>query len=253
MSMDDERRVRRVAAWALVIGPGLFFVDNLIHPKELQRGNEADQLAEIAAAADRWQFAHLLGFLGLIGICAAILALAWLVWRSNPRLGLWAGAAGVVGVLGFAYAFALDGYTWGVLGEVSGRPDTDAATIQTAFGEIQESSWSLPYYALAVLGFLGGLLGLAWGLARAGLASPAAAALLGVGAVAVAIEGMVPDNAYFIASSGLFLLAAIVVARELSSGRSGQLDHGDHHRRDQARDADDHQVSPTGGHTGVRG
>ena len=244
MSMGDARFCLRATAAALVIGPGLFFVDNLLHPTELERGNEAEQLAEIAAAADRWQIAHLLGFLGLIGICAAILGIAWVVRPSSPRLGLWAGAAGVVGVLGFAYAFALDGYTWGVLGEVSGRPETDAATIQTAFGEVQESSWSLPYYALAVLGFLGGMLGLCWGLARSGRIGAPAAALLGVGAVAVAVEGMIPDNAYFIASSGLFLLGGIAVARELSR----QLDDGDHHRGDQAGDEDDHQVAPTGRH-----
>jgi hypothetical protein len=216
MPMENERPFRRLTAWALVVGPALFFLDNLIHPREVGRGNEAEQLAEIAAAPDRWQLAHLLGFLGLIGICAAILGLAWLVHRTNRRLGFWAGAAGVVGVLGFAYAFALDGYTWGVLGEVSGRPDTDAATIQAAFGEVQESAWSLPYYALAVLGFVGGMLALAWGLARGAYLSTPAAVLLGVAALAVAVEGMIPDNAYFIASSALFLLAGAVAARELS-------------------------------------
>ena len=215
MSMKDAGLYRRATAVALVVGPGLFFLDNLLHPTELARGNEAEQLAEIAAAADRWQLAHLLGFLGLIGICAAILGLAWIVRRSQPRLGLWAGAAGIVGVLGFAYAFALDGYTWGVLGEVSGRPETDAATIEAAFSEVQESGWSLPYYALAVLGFLGGMLALATGLARGGWVGKPAAVLLGLGALAVAIEGTIPDNAYFIASSGLFLLAGILVAGEL--------------------------------------
>jgi hypothetical protein len=216
MPMEHERPFRRLTAWALVIGPALFFLDNLIHPTELERGNEAEQLAEIAAAPDRWQVAHFLGFLGLIGICAAILGLAWFVHRTNRRLGYWAGAAGLVGVLGFAFAFALDGYTWGVLGEVSGRPETDAATIQAAFGEIQESSWSLPYYAIAVLGFVGGMLALAWGLARGRALSTPAAALLGLAAVAVAVEGMIPNNAYFIASSALFLIAGAVAARELS-------------------------------------
>ncbi len=215
MSMNDDRTVRDATAAALVIGPALFFVDNLIHPKELERGNEAEQLAEIASAPDRWQIAHLIGFFGLIGICAAILGLAWLVSRSDKRLGLWAGAAGVVGALGLAYAFALDGYTWGVLGEVSGRPETDAATIEAAFGEIQESSWSLPYYALGVLGLVGGMLALAWGLARSKLVGVPAAALLAAGALAVAIEGAIPSNAYFIASSALFLVAGIAVAVQL--------------------------------------
>jgi hypothetical protein len=79
---------------------------------------------------------------------------------------------------------------------IAARPETDSATIEAAFGEIQESSWSLPYYALAVLGFVGGML---------------------AATVAVAIEGMIPDNAYFIASSALFLVAGIVVAVQLRS------------------------------------
>jgi hypothetical protein len=223
MSMQDVRRYRQATAAALVAGPGLFFVDNLIHPREFERGNEAEQLVEIAAASDRWQIAHLIGFLGLIGICAAVLGLAWIVRRSHPSLGLWAGAAGVVGVLGFAFAFALDGYTWGVLGEVSGRPGTDPATIEAAFGEIQESGWSLPYYALAVLGFVGGMLALASGLARGGWVSTAAAALLGIGALAVAVEGTIPSNAYFIVSSALFWVGGIAVARELAKLPDGHL------------------------------
>ena len=215
MGVTDARRYRLATASALVIGPALFLLDNLIHPEELERGNEAEQLAAIAADADRWQLAHLIGFVSLLGICVAVLGLAYVVRRTQPSLGLWAGVAGVVGVLGFAFAFALDGYTWGVLGEVSGRPGTDPETIQTAFGEIQESGWSLPYYALAVLGFVGGMLALCWGLARGGWVRASAAALLALGALAVAIEGLVASNAYFIASSALFLVGGVAVAREL--------------------------------------
>ena len=221
--MQDARRYRLATAWALIIGPALFLLDNLIHPEELERGNEAEQLATIAADAERWQLAHLIGFASLLAICAAVLGLAWVVRRSQPRLGLWAGAAGLVGLLGFAFAFALDGYTWGVLGEVSGRPGIDPATIQTAFGEVQESGWALPYYALAVLGFTGGLLALAWGLAGGGWVSAPAAVLFALGAFAVAIEGLVPSNAYFIASSALFLLGSAGVARELLRVADGRL------------------------------
>jgi len=110
-----------------------------------------------------------------------------------------------------------------VLGEVSGRPESDPATIEAAFGEVQESSWSLPYYALAVLGFVGAMLALCWGLARGGAVSPAAATLLAAGSLAVALEGAIPSNAYFIASAALWLLAGIVVARELMRLPDGRL------------------------------
>jgi hypothetical protein len=223
MGVTDARRYRLVTAWALVIGPALFLLDNLIHPEELERGNEAEQLAAIAADADRWQLAHLIGFLGLLGICGAVLGLAYVVRRTQPSLGLWAGAAAVAGLLGFAFAFALDGYTWGVLGEVSGRPGIDPETIETAFGEIQESGWAVPYYALAVFGFVGGMLALSWGLARGGWVGAPAAALLALGALAVAIEGLVASNAYFIASSALFLVGGVAVARELLRVADGRL------------------------------
>lgn len=211
----DAHRYRLATASALVIGPALFLLDNLIHPKELERGNAAEQLELIAADADRWQLAHLIGFLSLIAIFAAVLGLAHVVRSRSPGLGLWAGAAALVGLLGFAFAFALDGYTWGVLGEVSGRDGIDEASIATAFEEVQESAWLIPYYGLATVGFVGGMLGLAWGLARDRWARPAAAALFGLGAFAVAFEGAVASNAYFIASSALFLIGAAAVAREL--------------------------------------
>ena len=223
MRVIDARRYRLATAAALVIGPALFLLDNLIHPEELERGKEAEQLAAIAADPDRWQIAHLIGFLGALAICAAILGLAYVVRRTQPSLGLWAGAAGLVGMMGFAFAFALDGYTWGVLGEVSGRPDSDPATIEAAFGEVQESGWSLPYYALAVIGFVGGMLALSWGLVHGRWVSPAAAALLALGALAVAIEGAIPSNAYFIASSALLLAGGAAVARELWRLPDGRL------------------------------
>jgi hypothetical protein len=213
--MKDARRYRLATASALVVGPALFLLDNLIHPEELARGNEAEQLAAIAADADRWQIAHLIGFIGLLAVCAFILGLAWIVRRTHRRLGFWAGVAGVAGVIGLAFAFALDGYTWGVLGEVSGRPRTNPATINAAFEEIQESGWGLPYYALAVVGFVAGMLALCWGLADGGWVRAPAAALLAIGSLAVALEGAIPSNAYFIASSALLLVAGVVVAREL--------------------------------------
>jgi hypothetical protein len=58
-------RLYRVAtAAALVAAPAVFLVDNLIHPTELTRDHEAEQLAEIAASYTSWQLAHVLGLAG---------------------------------------------------------------------------------------------------------------------------------------------------------------------------------------------
>jgi hypothetical protein len=200
MSVGRDVRLYRIGCGAaLIAGPALFFLDNLIHPEELGRGNEAEQLAVIAADPDRWQIAHLIGFVSVLILAAALLGLAYLVRGHSPRLGLAAGMAGVAGLMGVSFAFALDGFTWGVLGEVSGRQGVDARTAELALHEVQQSPWSTPYYALTAL----------WGAARAGALSAGSAVLLGLGTIAVGLEGVIQDNAYFIASSALLLAGGV--------------------------------------------
>ena len=214
----SEHSYRRWTAFALVAGPALFLVDNLIHPEELGRGNEAAQLAAIAEAPGRWQIAHLIGFASLLLIVAAIVGLGRYVFADRPRLALAGVALGLAGSMGLAFAFALDGFTWGTLGDLSNRPELDDATLATALDEVQNSSWAFPYYALTVA-WLAGIVTLAWGAAsKIGVR---AASLLGFGALLVALEGLVADNAYFIASSAIFLLggidAAVSIVRGVSS------------------------------------
>ena len=77
-----------------MVGPPLFLVDNLLHPKEYTRDHEAQQLAKIGDSYTRWQLAHTIGFLALIVFAAAVLGLAFHVRRRRPTLGLVAGALG---------------------------------------------------------------------------------------------------------------------------------------------------------------
>jgi hypothetical protein len=215
----DEARFRPWTAAALIIGPALFFVDNLIHPEELDRaaGNEADQLAIIAASATRWQIAHLIGFIGLLVIVGAIIGLGRYVAAERGRLAVVGVTLGIIGSLGLAFAFALDGFTWGTLGELSNRPELDDATLATALDEVQNSSWTLPYYALS-LAWLAGMVTLAYGAApRIGVR---AASLLGLGAALIAVEGLVADNAYFIAASGVFLIGGVDAGVAILRGKS---------------------------------
>jgi hypothetical protein len=202
---------RKATAAALVVGPLLFLVDNLLHPKEYPRDHEAQQLVKTGEEYTRWQLAHTIGFLGLILFAAAVLGLAFLVRRRRPTLGLVAGALGIAGLLGGAAAFAIDGYTWGVLGEVSTKPGVDQRTLATALHEVQQSGWSLVYY-LPVVFWIGGVAVLAIAASRYAGIPPGAGGLLAIGALMVGIEGGVPNNAYFIASSAVWLAGGIAVA-----------------------------------------
>ena len=214
---DRAGLYRRATAAALVAAPLLLVVDNLLHPEEFRTndGNEARQLAEIAKHFERWQIAHTFGFFALILYVAAVLGLAYFVGRRLPSLGLWGGVLGVAGLMGLASVIALDGFTWGTLGEVYGRAGTDHATLEKALSEVQNSSWSLPFYIVPVA-WIAGMIMLAVGLARTRAVPLWTAVLLIVATLMAGTETMIVNNAYFIAGAVALLLAGIAVAVPLA-------------------------------------
>jgi hypothetical protein len=201
---------RRATATALVLAPALVLLDNILHPKEFTRDHEAKQLAEIGEHYTRWQLAHAIGFAGILIFSAAVLGLCFLVRRRQPLLGLAGGGLALVGLLGFASEIAIDGYTWGVLGEVSRKPGVDSQTIQLALHDVQQSTWSLGYY-LVPAAFIAGLLVLSYGLVRQRAVPPWAGALLALGTLLAGTEAGITSNAYFIAGSATFLAGCAAV------------------------------------------
>jgi hypothetical protein len=200
---------RRLTALALVLGPALFLLDNILHPKEFGRGHEADQLAEIGQHYQRWQFAHGVGLLSACIMTGALMGLAFHVRRSRPALGLIGGALAVVGAIGLGAGFAIDGFTWGTLGAISTESRVAPGSVQYALHTVQYSHWLIPYYGLIGL-WIAGVVVLAIGAART--APLWAAALLGLGGLLVGIEGAVAENWYFIASSAVLLVGGAAVA-----------------------------------------
>ena len=209
--LPQLRLYRRATAAALVVAPALFLLDNIIHPKEYERDNEVRQLTEIAEHADRWQAAHALGFISILVFAAAVLGLAFLVRRRQPRFGLWAGALGVAGLLGLAAVITIDGYTWGVLGEAYRSRGASPETVALTLREVQQNDWSLLYY-LTPLAWIIGMGMLALGAARQGAVPVWAGVLLAVGALMVGIETAVISNAYFIAAAAVLAAGAVAVA-----------------------------------------
>jgi hypothetical protein len=201
---------RRMTALALVLGPALFLLDNILHPKEYKRGHEAEQLGEIGTHYQRWQLAHGIGLLSACIMTGALLGLAFHVRRSRPTLGLIGGALAVLGAIGLGAGFAIDGYTWGTLGAISTETKVQFGTVEYALHTVQYSHWLIPYYGLIGL-WIAGVVVLAIGMRRT--APLWAAALLGLGGLLVGIEGAVTENWYFIASSVVLLIGGAAVAR----------------------------------------
>lgn len=208
--------LRRITAGALVLAPALFLLDNLLHPRELERGNEAKQLAEIADAYQRWQAAHAIGFLSVIVFAAVVAGLAALIYRTAPRPGLAGGALAMAGLMGLAAAITIDGYTWGILGEVSARPDADPATVARALEDVQNSEWSLVYY-LTPIGFILGMLVLIVSAVREQLAPAWAGALFALGVLMVGTETAIISNVYFVVGAAVLLAGGASLAWSLTT------------------------------------
>jgi hypothetical protein len=208
----SDAALRRATAVALVAGPAFFLLDNLLHPTEFARGkgHEAEQLREIADHATRWQLAHLFGFVAIAGFAVAVLGLAVLVGRSHRRLALWGAALGMAGLFALAGAIALDGFTWGILGDVSDRPGQDDATLATVLDEVQNNGWSQQFYATGGL-FLVGMLLLVAGIARARIAPAWAAVVLGVGVVMVGLEIPIVSRPFWLVGAVVFLVGGAAV------------------------------------------
>lgn len=214
LSGADSSLYRRGTAAALAGAPLLFLIANLLHPEEFAADHEREQLAAIAGDYTKWQLAHFFTFTSVVAFAAAVLGLAYLVRRRRPGVGLVAGAIGVAGLFGLAFVDALDGYAWAILGEVSARPDADARTVEQALHDMQQSSWSIPYYLTPLL-FIAGVVLLAVNAARQGAISLPAGLLLALGAVLVGGEAEVQDNTYFVFAASVLFLGGAAVAAEV--------------------------------------
>jgi hypothetical protein len=210
-ALPHLRLYRIGTAVALIAAPLFFLADNLLHPEEFERGNEAEQLAAIADNYTRWQAAHALGFVAIVLFAAAMLGLAFLVRRRQPLLGLVGGALALAGLLGLAAVITIDGYAWGIVGEVSRRPEVGEQAASAVLQDLQGSDWSLLYY-LTPVGFGVGTILLAIGAVRQGALPAWAGALLALATLMVGTETTIVSNAYFIAGAAVFLVAGIACA-----------------------------------------
>jgi hypothetical protein len=210
-NLPHLRLYRLGTAAALVVAPLLFLVDNLLHPKEVARGNEVEQVVLISDAYTRWQAAHVIGFVAILAFIPAVLGLAFLVRRRQPTLGLLAGALGLAGLLGLAAVITIDGFAWGIAGELAANSSLGPRGAAEVLSDLQGSEWALPYY-LTPLGFIVGMLMLAVGAARQGAVPAPAAAVLGLAVLMVGTETAIVSNAYFITGAAVFLVGGVLVA-----------------------------------------
>lgn len=216
--------LRRSTAFALMGATLLFLVVNVLHPKEFTRGHEVEQLQEISDHYTRWQFVHFLTFISILLLVVSVAGLAWIAWSRRPRAALIGGLLGLFGLVALGGVLALDGFTWGVLGVVSGE-GFDKRTLVYTLDVVQGSKWNLPFYT-GGLAWLIGLVILSVALIRERLVPALAGWTFALGAVLVGLEAGVQNNTYFIIAAAVLAAGGVGVGTAiLRSGDPWQQTH----------------------------
>ena len=224
-NLPHLRLYRLGTAAALIVAPLLFLVDNLLHPEEFTRGNEIEQVVAIADAYTRWQAAHVIGFVAILAFVPAVLGLAFLVRRRQPTYGLVAGGLALVGLMGLAAVITIDGFAWGIAGELSANSPLGPNGAAEVLKDLQGSEWSYAYY-FTTLGFIVGVLMLAVGAARQGAVPTPAAAVLALAVLMVGTETVLVSNAYFIAGAAVLLVGGVAVGLAIARMSDEQFAQG---------------------------
>jgi hypothetical protein len=128
-------------------------------------------------------------------------------------------------VIGLAAVITIDGFAWGIAGELSTESPLGPNGAAEVLSDLQGSEWSLPYY-LTPLGFIAGTVMLAIGAARQGAAPMWAGALFAIAVLMVGTETAIVSNAYFIAGAVVFLAGGIAMALPLLRMSDEQFTQG---------------------------
>jgi Domain of unknown function (DUF4386) len=164
-------RFRKTAAGLCLIGaPATLFAGTVVHPG--LRESAAAQLALIADNPDQWYLNHILGVVSMTLFIPALVALVHLVRDREPGLAYAGAALGVVGTIGFTGVMAIYGF---VAWQIAMSPDQ--ARMAELFERINEAPGVAIPFRLMPLAFVAGMVCLAIGLHRAGVARRACVAI----------------------------------------------------------------------------
>lgn len=206
--------MKRITAGALASATVLFFVVNLIHPKEYTRNHEPNQIQEIAAHYTRWQVAHFLTLVAMLLFVVVVCGLAWLLYSRLDRMAIAGGLLGLWGLVCLGGVVALDGFAWAAVAQASTWPDADGRTSALTLRAVQQSHYNLPFY-VGALAWLAGMLILTIGLIRKGVIPAVVGWILALGVALVGIEAAIENNTYFIVASAVLAIGGVGVALSL--------------------------------------
>jgi len=197
-----------LARGALVVAPLLICAGEVLHPA---RSNDpARQLAIVASHRGAWYLSHLLLFVGVALTIPAIVGITSLLRSRAPRAAAIGGALAATGAVCFAGLLTIGFVVWQMAAPGADRPQM-AALFTRLF---HAPGFVVPFQAVPLL-FAVGMVVLARGLSRTGVCRGWSGWLLGGGAVALSLVGIVPGSAYAITASLVFAAGMIPMSRTL--------------------------------------
>ena len=181
MTTSTNRFRATASAACLIAAPLVLLVGALLHPAE--KKDVAEQVAIVAANANRWYVAHVLLLVGVVLFVPVVLELMRLLRGRAEGAATVAGTLSVIGLFGVFGIVSIDGLAgWKVA--TSGINRIEAVSVMKQL--INSAGIGVPLAILGVL-FTVGLLVFSVALYRTRVVPAHTAVLVGVGGVAIAI------------------------------------------------------------------
>ncbi len=205
MTMDSHHLRKMVAGVCLTLAPILLLASAVTSPKLHIDGG--DQLAFIAAHADRWYISQVLSLAALALLVPAVMGLIHMLRERQVMAGFAGGGLTLLGILAAIAATGMALVFWQMA-----KPGLDGAQMTALANRLTDSTGILLVVFLPTLLIAIGMMVLAFGLYRARAVPEFAALALAVGAVAVTIGyGLAASIALVIAGSVVLLVGMLPI------------------------------------------
>jgi hypothetical protein len=224
--LSDSHHFRKTIAGMCMIGaPLLLLVGVIVHPES--KSDVGAQLAVIADNMDAWYAAHLIIAVSLVLAVPAVLGLMHMLREREVAYGHIGGGLALIGLLATTAIVAIDGFVGWQAGAATGA---DAAAMTALFERVTETTGVvLPVFVMSYA-FTLGVLFLAAGLYRARAVQSWTAAMLGIGAIILAVGFGTMEDVVTIVGAAMFLVGFFQVGRMVLTESDEDWEHTPEYR-----------------------
>ena len=185
----------------MIAAPIVLLVGAVLHPETERDG--AGHLAVVADDPSRYYAAHAILLVGIALFLPALLGLMHLLRHRATAVGHLGAGLAMIGLFGATAIVAMDG----VAVTQMAQPEANADQMAALLDRIKDSAGLRGIAVVGALGWLVGMLLLAYGLWRARGVGPVVSAVIAAAAITVLIAQATDDQTIFAIAFALYLVA----------------------------------------------